>query len=71
MDKSDTHLWVCHYFAPDLRAAITGVPEMERTLIHAFPAHCGCPALPIDAIRTQIAALPAETPIVWIGGRCL
>ncbi len=71
MDKSNIHLWVCHYFAPELRAAIAGVPEMERTLTHTFPACCGCPALPIDAVRTQIAALPAEAPIVWIGGICL
>ena len=63
--------WICRHFAAEARAAIAGVPELAQATIHAFPACCGCPALSVAAIREQIATIPADEPMVWIGGICL
>ncbi|MFZ4791948.1 MAG: DUF1638 domain-containing protein [Candidatus Competibacteraceae bacterium] len=65
------HLWICCHFVAEARAAAVGVPKRTPVTIHAFPACCGCPALPVAAIRTQIATIPAGEPVVWVGGICL
>ena len=39
--------------------------------LHPFPARCGAPPLASNEVDQALAAIPADEPVVWIGGCCL